>query len=47
MDMKIWTPFLLPLALVYGGITALRNYFFEWEIFDQNSNLILSNQQFK
>lgn len=32
MDMKIWTPFLLPLALVYGGITALRNYFFEWEI---------------
>ena len=32
MVMKMSTPFLLPLALIYGGITALRNYFFEWGI---------------
>ncbi len=32
MDMKMFTPLLLPLALIYGGISALRNYFFDWGI---------------
>ena len=32
MVMKMSTPFLLPLALIYGGIIALRNHFFEWGI---------------
>tara|TARA_B100001057_G_scaffold264492_1_gene264690 strand:- start:161 stop:262 length:102 start_codon:yes stop_codon:yes gene_type:complete len=29
MGMKMLTPLLFPAALIYGGITALRNYFFE------------------
>ncbi len=33
MDMKMLTPLLLPLALIYGGITGLRNLFFDLGIF--------------
>ena len=32
MGMKMLTPLLFPAALIYGGITALRNYFFDWGI---------------
>ncbi len=32
MGMKMLTQLLLPLAQIYGGITALRNLFFDWGI---------------